>query len=314
MSQSEETIEPSGGPLGRLVDRFRRWWNGEFDRDAIPISAAAVDAPTVTREPANPATTPGWPYERIAVTEALFGAGFTTVGGAEVATALINTLGVNKESSVVQLGSGLGGILLLMATELGAWAVGFEPNAELAAGATERSEAAKLAKQARTECRALAAIEPKPRVDCAFAKEIFYTVEDKRTLLKVIDEKLKPRGTFAFTDYVLPAPGHDSPLLKAWRATEKEKPHLIDAEEWSKHMTDRGYSISISKDITKDYMRDMVRDFEAFARRLKETGVDKTLKKWILAEIERWLIRFACLERGEFKVHRFHAIKPAEIH
>lgn len=314
MSEASGTIEPGEGPIERLVGRFWRWWNGEFDRDPQAETSATLATEAATPAgPSDPRHTKGWPAERIKVTEALFGEGFVTVGGSEVALSLLKTLGISKEMSVIQLGSGLGGGLRLLAKDFGAWAIGYEISPELAAAATERSEAAKLAKQAKTICRALDQIERKPRVDCFFAKEAFYLQGDKRALFKAIDETLKPRGAIAFTDYVLPSPGHESPLLKAWAATEKEKPHLIDVGEWTDLMTSKGYTVSVTKDITKEYMRDMVKDFEAFARRLKESGVDKTLKKWILAETERWLIRFACLERGEFKVHRFHVIKPAEI-
>jgi cyclopropane fatty-acyl-phospholipid synthase-like methyltransferase len=314
MAETENAIEPEGGQIGRWLARFLQWWNGDFDRPPTTAVAAAAPVEAPAALVADPATAKGWPAERIQVTEAFFGAGFATVGGAASALAWIKTLAVNKDSSVVQLGSGLGGMLQTLATEIGAWATGYEANPELAAAATLRAEQAKLGKQAKTICRALHEIERKPRVDCIFAKEAFYLIDDKAGLFRAVDETLKPKGTFAFTDYVLPSAGYDSPLLGAWRRMEREMPHLLDAESWSGMLSAKGYALSMSKDVTKEYMRDMVRDFEAFARRLKETGLDRTLKKWILAETERWLIRFACMERGEIKVYRFLAFKPAEIH
>ena len=314
MAETENAIEPEGGQIGRWLARFLQWWNGDFDRPPTDAAAATAPVEAPVALATDPATAKGWPAERIQVTEAFFGAGFVTVGGVASAQAWIKTLAVNKDSSVVQLGSGLGGMLQTLATEIGAWATGYEANPELAAAATLRAEQAKLGKQAKTICRALHEIERKPRVDCIFAKEAFYLIDDKAGLFRAVDETLKPKGTFAFTDYVLPSAGYDSPLLSAWRRMERETPHLLDAESWSGMLSAKGYALSMSKDVTKEYMRDMVRDFEAFARRLKETGLDRTLKKWILAETERWLIRFACMERGEIKVYRFLAFKPAEIH
>jgi len=315
MSEASQPVIPEEGPSESLFDRLLRWWHGEFDRDAAgaPSSLATAADATAAPTPSDPRTTPGWPSERILVTEAFFGPGFTTVGGKDFALELLKTLGVTKETSVIQLGSALGGMLRLLATEFGVWSLGYEPNAELAAAANERSEAAKLGKQARTVCRPLSDIDRKPRVDCIFAKEAFYLHQDKKALFRAIDETLKPRGLFAFTDYVLPSPGHDSPLLKAWRASEKDKPYLIDIGEWTQLLTGKGYTVSICRDITKEYMRDMVKDFEGFARHLKDAGVDRTLKRWILAECEKWLVRFACFERGEIKVYRVLALKPAEI-
>ena len=315
MSQTEDAIEPEGGQLGRWFARFMRWWNGELDRPPVQATPVPSTEPESAVVPiADPATAKGWPLERIRVTEAFFGANFITVGGAASAQIWIKALAANKDTSIIQLGSGLGGMLQILASEVGAWATGYESDTDLAQAANQRAETAKLGKQAKTICRALHDIDRKPRVDCIFAKEAFFLVENKARLFKAIDETLKPKGTFAFTDYVLPSAGYDSPLLGAWRKMERDAPFLIDADSWSGMLSAKGYTLSITKDITKDYMRDMVRDFEGFARRLKESGLDRALKKWILAETEKWLIRFACMERGEIKVYRFLAFKAADIH
>jgi len=310
--QQEQDIVETPSRLGRLKDRFLTWWNGEDEPTAAPV-AAEMEVPSGPSPDDDPKTATGWPAPRLKVAQAFFGDGFVGVGGVESVLDIAKSLALTKGNAVLDLGCGIGGGTRAIAKTFDCYVTGYEPSADLAAAANAMASQDKSEKQVKFIHRDLAAIDKKPRVDRIISKESLFQVQNKTALFAALDEVLKPHGFFAFTDYVLPASGWDSALLQAWRAHEREPAHPWAAEDWWNLIVGKGWQMPVYKEITKSYMRQMIVDFEAYAERLKAAGKNPALKKWVLWETEHWLLRFAALEKGELRVHRFLAQKPSEI-
>lgn len=110
-------------------------------------------------EPARaPKAVTAWPPDRLAVTNQLWGEGFTWPGGEVEMMRLAHPLGLSSAASLLLVEGGGGGAASCIARNLGAWVTGLEVEPELVAQAHTVIKAAALGKRATVEI--LGSVQP----------------------------------------------------------------------------------------------------------------------------------------------------------
>ncbi len=313
---------PPLGKVGHLVRelRFRLvcWWEG-YDLDAYRHwagarpggdPAAAMDVESVAAQGLDRHGKPLWSATRIEVAEKLWGEGFVSPGGAEFIPELVKPLGLNPAMSVLDLHAELGGAARVMVSAFGTWITGLEPNPLLAAEGMDRSKKVGMGKQAP-----IAPYDPNEfkygkRVDCIFAKELFFSVENKDKFLDALERALKPRGQFLFTDYVfIQNPGPNA-ALDLWRSREPMVPHPWTVAQYENALRQRNLDLRVSEDVTEMHKGHIMAAIQTLYAFIEKHEVEAHTKQAVKAEVELWGARLAAIEAG-LRLYRFYALKPS---
>lgn len=290
-----------------LKERLRAWWEG-YDLMPGRRPKAATDVPSHdVRYEAGPLE---WETARIRLAEALWGEGFLTPGGPDYVLSMIKFFGLDPSMSVLDLGAGLGGATRTMCEKYGVWARGLENDPQVAEAGMALSTKAGMAKRAPIEQFEPETLDLKPKsIDCLFSKEYLYRVEHKRELLRALENGLKARGQFLFTDYVMAKAHHSSDLLEAWKEVEPAPPHLWSLEDYRNAFTKLHLDVRVIDDITEPFHKMVTSRWAAYMLSIKSDGIDEELSSVLVKEVELWTRRMQLLEADELHVCRFHVVK-----
>lgn len=325
--------------------RFRAWWDGRSLADVIAEEARRAAAQALTAEDEGAADAAGkavvensapdpdpdpdlpWTPSRIAIHEAVFGPGAVAPGGSERTLDMISAFGLGREVNVLELGSELGGAARAIARKCDAWVTGYEPDPVLAAaamapercaevmsggslGRSSQSFKIKLADKARIERADLTALQFKPGIyDCAFAREFLHRVAEPAPLLEETFIGLKPSCPLLLTDYFVVEGKENHPDLRSWLDTELQPLRLRTVEEVHKMLTEIGYDLRISDDITAQYRQDLFNDLRRFVGGHETTGVPPRLVRPLLMLGETWARRLMALDAGLVTIHKLVALR-----
>jgi ubiquinone/menaquinone biosynthesis C-methylase UbiE len=158
-------------------------------------------------------------YER-RFTDALqfmWGKGFLSPGGPEEVEEMLAGCSLTG-LSVLDIGSGLGGVDLLLATKHGAAEViGIDVEPQLIAAAEEYIAAKGLQDRIGFQLVGPGPLPfPHDRFDAVFSKDALVHIPDKRALFVEVVRVLKPGGFFVAADWLWAKGAADSPVVQAW--------------------------------------------------------------------------------------------------
>jgi cyclopropane fatty-acyl-phospholipid synthase-like methyltransferase len=299
-------------------ERFKAWWEGyEYARasppetDSAPAEESAGDADQSDEPPSEPqGRTEPWTAARIKIAERLWGAGFTSPGGAGHILQLVKPCALNPKMSFIQLGAGLGGPTRAISEAFGIWVNGLEPSEMLVEAAMAEATMAGMAKKAPVATCDPESVELRTRnFDCVFAKEAFFTVVNKKRLFKTIAKSLKKGGQLLFTDYVLAETDHMGPETQNWIAHEPVRPEMWSATQVREQLEKHKLTIRIVEDMSEEMCQLVLRSWRDALANLKPGHIGPELGDALVAEAEMWARRIEVLESGEVRLYRFHALK-----
>ncbi len=315
-------LQPGEGvsrPL-RLKTRLRAWWEG-YDLSVLkPLAgneaAAAAEAMATPPAPLPPAGAeqldqngrPIWTANRVKVAETLWGEDFTSPGGVEHTTYLVKPFGINSSMSILDMAAGLGGVARTIAKEYKAWVTGMEASPLLAQLGQERSLKGGFAKSAPVEAYNPEQINLTRRYDGIFAKEAFFTVQNKEGLFDSIAKGLKDGGQLVFTDYCLAHKSDMTPTLAGWIKKEPIPPTLWTVEQVITALRKRKLDVRTNEDITQVQKQLILRSLGHFLQHLNTHALDAQTKMAVLDEVELWARRMKAFDDG-LKVYRFYCMK-----
>ena len=149
----------------------------------------------------------------------MWGDGFLSPGGPEEVAEMV--AGVDLDGKrVLDIGSGLGGIDILLATEHGAaQVIGIDVEAQLVESARALVSARGLAERVTFQL-----VEPGPlpfpdaSFDAVFSKDAMVHIADKAALYAEVLRVLKPGGWFIAADWLWSEGAATSPIVAAWLA------------------------------------------------------------------------------------------------
>ena len=252
-----------------------------------------------------------YPIDSILFLEELWGDGFLSPGGPEEVERLLSGVDLAGRT-VVDIGSGAGGIALLLADRYGAARViGLDVETTMVEYARAKVERADL--QDRIEIRK---VEPGPMplpdasVDAVFSKDSIVHIPDKDGLAADAYRVLKPGGWFVASDWLISHDGEPSPEMADYIAREDLDFGMASPERYRRALEGAGF-VDVSLTNRNPWYRTVAREELA---RLKGTGRDAfltTLDEAALDEqIGIWRAMVVVLDSGEHCPHHFRGRKP----
>ena len=252
-----------------------------------------------------------YPLDSILFLEALWGDGFLSPGGPEEVQRLLSGLDVAGRT-VVDIGSGAGGIPVLLADRYGAARViGLDVEATVVAHARAKAERAGL--QERVEIRK---VEPGPMplpdagVDIVFSKDSIVHIPDKEALAADAFRVLKSGGWFVASDWLISHDGEPSPEMADYLAKEDLDFGMASPARYRRALEEAGF-VDVSLSNRNPWYRTVAREELA---RLEGAGRDAFLtvmdEAALNAQIETWRAMVIVLDSGEHCPHHFRGRKP----
>lgn len=247
-----------------------------------------------------------WPPERLAVTEALWGEGYTTPGGEAELLRIAKPLGLNGAGSVLLLGCGAGGPARCLAETFGAWVGGFEADEVLAEAASRRC--AGFGKRAH--------VAPWNPALPRFPKRTFHhglvlhsfgsgQVED---ILAAVSAALRPGCDLVLSELADADPMIAAPQLDAWLHAERRA--MPPTREAVSGVLERlGFDIRIAENITQRHVTLTIASWHGLVQRIRALRPDPAWAAALIAEAERCLLRARLMRSGRLSVMRWHALR-----
>ncbi len=247
----------------------------------------------------------------IAFLETIWGKGYLSPGGSEEVALLLDGVDLT-EKSVVDIGSGVGGIMVSLVRDYcAAKVIGFDVQ-ELACERA-RQLVADAGLQERIDIR-LAEPGPLPLADTSqdivFSKDSIMYIADKEALADDAFRLLRPGGWFVASDWLIAHDGAPSPEMAYYLASRRTLASMASPRRYRQALEDAGFI-----DIT---FRNRNRWYGACAREELERLLGPERPKFeaiigaegMLRMIEAWEAGIPVLESGELCLHHFRGRRP----
>ncbi len=298
-----------GGDAGSLRERFLAWWDGDEFLE-LSENPAPAQEPEPKHEVHYEVPRQRWETSRVNLVQKLWGEGFASPGGRNHILTMVNIFGLDPAMTVLDLGAGLGGAARFMCEKFGVWVTGFEADAALAEAAMALSVKAGMGEKAPINVFEPKSFEHKAKsVDCVFSKEFLFTVANKPKFLKAVENLLKLKGQFLFTDYILARPHLKSPVLEEWMAHEPLKPHPWALDDYQEALTTVRLDIRVVEDVTEMFRAMVIKGWADYIQSTRRGSIGEEAAPALVDEVELWTRRIQAIDSGDLKVCRVHVFK-----
>ncbi len=311
-SKTDQTTQDDKGGFS-LRERLTAWWEGYdlLETAAKPAPAAApTDGPEFTHVVHYEPPKQRWETSRVTLVQKVWGEGFATPGGRNHILNMVKILGLDPAMTVLDLGAHLGAAARIMCGDFGVWVTGFEADPALVEAGMALSVKAGMGEKAPIRAFDPATFAHKQgSVDCVFSKEFLFTVADKNKFLKAVEDLLKPKGQFLFTDFVLAKTHLRSPILENWIENEPQKPRPWSLEDYEVGLAGAKLDIRVAEDITQAFRALVIKGWADYTESTRPGSVGVETAPALVDEVELWTRRIQAIDSGDLKVCRIHAFK-----
>ena len=298
-----------GGDAGSLRERFLAWWDGDEFLE-LPEKPAPAQEPETKHVVHYEVPRQRWETTRVNLVQKVWGEDFASPGGRDHILTMVKLFALDPAMTVLDLGAGLGGATRTMCSKFGVWVTGFEADEALAEAGMALSVKAGMGEKVPINVFDPKSFEHKAKsVDCVFSKEFLFTVANKPKFLKAVENLLKLKGQFLFTDYVLAKPRLSSPVLKEWMAHEPLKPYPWAIEDYQDALTGLRLDIRVTEDVTETFRAMVIKGWADYTQSTQRGGIGEGAAPALVDEVELWTRRVQAIDSGALKVCRIHAFK-----
>ncbi len=241
--------------------------------------------------------------------ELIWGKGFLAPGGADNVRQIVAGLDL-EDKLVLDIGSGIGGVDLVLAGEFGARVIGTEIEKPLVERARRYAREAGLGD--RIEFRH---VEPGPlpletgRVDVVFSSGVFIHIDDKPAMFEEVRRVLRPRGVFTAYDW-LKGPGDYSEDMLHWFEMEGLTYAMDTLENYASALRAAKFVDIETIDTSSWYRQHCRTEYERMRGELNASMLAALGPEKRDHFIENWRAMVAVLDQGELRTARFRARKP----
>ena len=289
-----------------FFDRFHAWWEGydldamranEADGDVLELSDEALDEPPDQALGADAAGS--WPTETLEILQLIWGDGFTSPGGPDFVLELVRTLAPVPDSTILEIGSGLGGGARTIAEEFGARVLAWELDPDLAAEGASQAKANRMQDKAKIQHLDPANVEfPSNKCKGALVRDALHRIEDKEALLTAVVGAVNAQCDVVITDFM--TAGAD-PSVDAWTVGEGGAFFLWDEDAARASLAGLGLDVRGIHDNTEAYLSMILRGLGELTRTLQERRPPRQQLIPTVNEVERWARLATALESGALR-------------
>jgi hypothetical protein len=246
----------------------------------------------------------------MALADSLWGEGFGFPGGEAEVLRLTRSLGPTAAHSLLLVGGGAGGAACAITQAFGAWVAAMETEPELVAAGQRLIAGTGLGRKV-----SIGLWQPNEPVfetrkyHCCAALEPLIGAQPE-PILDALAGALKPAGQLVMTELVAEqALDPAEPGVARWAVLERRNLACVVAPVAVSRMLGRaGMDVRIAEDLSDRHVEQMVRGWRKRVRDLSGTHPDRASAAQLVAEAERWLLRWRLMKDGRLRMMRWHAI------
>ncbi len=269
---------------------------------------SSVGAPAVAEEGTIAYPADYWPDARIRLKEQIWGPGFVEPGGADYIINLVQPCGLTSAMSLLDVTARLGRAARAIVDVLDAWITGLEMDPILADKGMAESVRLSVDKKAPIKVFDPAGFMIEKRFDVMFAREGFFALPEKKSMLQKLCKAVKPGGELLFTD-IARTTQPQTPAYEAWVRSEPLRPQPWTVDHYVSHLEGLGMKVRVSADITDNYARMARRQLYRFVCSLDLADHSHDDLMLLLDEAEFWTRRIAAFDAGDLTMLRLFAMK-----
>lgn len=203
----------------------------------------------------------------IASYELVWGRGFVSPGGAQLAREFIGKLSLPENALVLDVGSGLGGSAFLMAEEFGYRVEGYDLSKNMLDRANQERRVLGLENEVAFELKDALEMDEVARYDAIYSRDAFLHIHQKPRLLTNLCRALKPGGQLLFTDYCC----CDEPRSEEFTAYMRKHQYCLHTvQEYVGLLRDTGFKNIDGQDLTCRFIETLETDIHHL-RKLPKT-------------------------------------------
>ncbi len=313
---SEES-QPSDGPS--FGERFHAWWEGyelepgrEADEHADEPSATTGASPENDRYKPVDRSSP-WPDTRQKVAQLVWGDGFVGPCDGKSSIEMVQAMGLDASSNMLEIGAGVGGGTRAIAEQFGAYVAGWDLEPELAAEATIQAEVHSLELKAAVKPLDPDQVEFKPSFYVgALIQETLYRIADKKSFLAKITESLKPSGHMMISDLFFADDAATSEMDR-WRDGERSEAYGWQIDEARDVITKLSVDVRVTTDESDAYCARILDAWKNFVPTVGDHALGDDLALPSVDEAEFWARRLAAIQSGDLRVFRMTCLKKKPV-
>lgn len=243
--------------------------------------------------------------------EALWGDGYLSPGGPAEVSRLLDGIDLTG-ATVLDIGSGTGGVTVSLARDHGAAAVvGIDVEEPVCARARRRVSEAAL--DGRVEIRVVAPGPfplPDASVDVVFSKDSIVHIADKESLAREAFRVLRPGGTLAMSDWLIAHDDEPTPAMARYIEAEGLDFGMASPQRYRRALQAAGFVDVVLRNRNAWYLeiaREELRQLRGAGRARFEAavGAEETAR-----QIRTWAAMLPVLETGEHCPHHLVARRP----
>lgn len=284
------------------MERLHAWWEGyDIAPKPKPVRQTVVEL----EEPID--LEDDWPTERKDVLQAIWGPGYSGPGGSDYVLSLVKSFGLSPASSIIEIGSGMGGSTRAIAEAYGAYVTGWEINPEFANEANTQALVHSLEKQAEVHVLDPEDLQFRSNFyQGALIRGVIYLLEDKKAFLEALLNSLKRGSEIMITDLVSAWP---TEALDEWIAGEAHPVHLCDIRMLAELLAEANVSVRIAEEDSEGYTAMIKQALNNLVMHLVQAKPPKEKLIPTLMEVEKWARRVSALESGGLRYYRIKGVK-----
>jgi len=293
----------------QLWMRMRAWWDGV---DVEPTGQPVGPKPRMSID-VNKAKPPVEDEgdNRLKIIQQLWGEGNSLPGGHDFSLKLLDPINLSKKMIIADLSAGLGGGVRHIAKTSGATVHGFDTDQEFSEVGTRVSAAAGPTENATVSHLDLGKIGnalDKSSYDIIIARDLFYSLADRKATLLTIAESLKTNGSLIFTDFCLADRTSENKDVINWRNTEPHKPSPSTTDEYRELLSSTKFDVKALDDISETYVAAIQSGWKSIVESLKTGTFSRAYVDSLMQEGQIWLSRSKAIESGQLRMIKGRAV------
>ena len=248
----------------------------------------------------------------IAILERIWGEGWLSPGGPEEVASLLGGMTI-AGLTILDIGSGAGGVDICLASEHGA---GFVTGIDVEDTVLSHARAL-VARTGLADRIGLVKVAPGPlpfppaTFDVVFSKDSIVHIPDKSSLMREVFRVLKPGGWFVASDWLIGHDGDPSPEMKAYIAAEGLDFGMASPGRYAEAMHAAGF-VEVETRSRNAWYRDRAKqELERLKGPLYAEAAAELGAGFVDHNIEIWSRMIPVLESGEHCPTHLRARKPA---